>query len=1101
MISDVFIRRPITAIVVSVVIVLVGVLALLNLPVSQYPNITPPTVQISGNYTGADALTVEQTVVTPIETQVNGTPGMTYLQSNATSDGAVSTNVTFDIGTNVDIAALDVQNRVSVAEPTLPDEVKRLGLTVKKRNPTILMVLGIFAPKGSHDIKFLDNYTNISVRDALLRVPGVGDVVSIGQDFSMRVWLKPDRLSQLGLSATDVTNALRAQNVQVAAGSIGGPPQYNSQAFQYSLTTNGRLSDVADFNNIVVRTNPADGSIVYLKDVARVALGQFSYARTADVNGKPSSLLLVYQTPGSNALTTADGVYKTMDQLKQKFPPDVDYVASFESVTVVRVSIKEVVETLAIALLLVTVVVFIFLQSWRATLIPVLAIPVAIIGTFILFIPLGFTVNTLTLFGFVLAIGIVVDDAIVVVEAAQHYIDQEKISAREATSKAMQDITAPVIAIALILAAVFVPVGFIPGIVGKLYQQFAITIAISVILSAFVALSLTPALCSLLLRPSEQNQDAKGLNKLFYNFNQWFERTTGHYAAGVRRCIKAAPLVLVLLACVYVGTFFLFKVKPTGFIPTEDEGRLYVSVELPASASIARTRAILNQMSDIMKKKVPAIKNYTAIAGLNGLNFSTKSSSGTFFIQLKPWDERKETALQLFPTIAQMQKEFAVIKGANIIIVPPPAIPGLGNTGGFTFELEQREADADINAFAAVVNKFMAAANQQPEIGRAFTFFTAKTPGYRITVDRTKAARLGVPLTNVFNTMSTYLGSTYVNDFTKYGRNFRVVAQADTAYRSSITDLNTFYTLNQQGQPVPLGSLVNYELVENAPLISHYNLYRSAEFNGDAAPGYSSGQAIEALRRTADQVLPKEYGYEFSALSLQEISAGNSTIIIFGLSITFVFLLLAALYESWSVPLSVLLSVPLGAFGAIVALTFLPKLTENVYAQIGLITLIGLAAKNAILIVEFAKERVDWGMPVLDATLEAVRLRLRPIIMTSLAFILGVLPLAFASGAGAVSRQTIGWTVAGGMLAATALAIFVVPVLFVLITRAAYGKKKLAELHANYDPEAHGHVEHGSKEPDTPPAGPSENGNGQQKQTQAAEKRREREQVPPEVGT
>ncbi|MGY2132595.1 efflux RND transporter permease subunit [Hymenobacter sp. HD11105] len=1097
MISDVFIRRPVTAIVISIVIVLLGGLSILNLPVSQYPNISPPVVQVAGSFTGADAQTVEQTVVTPIETQINGTPGMAYMQSNATNDGRMSTNVTFDIGTNIDIATLDVQNRVSVAQPSLPDEVKRLGLTVKKRNPTVLMVLAIYSPKRSHSTAFLDNYANVYVRDALLRVPGVGDVTALGQDFSMRIWLQPDKMAQLGLSVTDVTNALREQNVQVAAGSVGTAPQFSTQAFQYTIFVNGRINQVEEFEDIVVRTNPADGSVVQLRDVARVQLGQFDYSRYNTTNGIPTTLLLVNQTPGGNALETADGIYATMDALQKKFPPDVVYSAAFESVTVVRVSIEEVLHTLGEALLLVTLVVFLFLQSWRATLIPILAIPVAIVGTFIFFIPLGFTINTLTLFGFVLAIGIVVDDAIVVVEAVQHYIDTERISAREATQKAMKDITAPVIAIALILAAVFVPVGFIPGIVGKLYQQFAITIAISVVLSAFIALTLTPALCALLMRPTEQSPDSKGLNKLFYRFNMWFGRTTESYSVGVRKALRFAPMVMILLACIYAGTVGLFNAKPTGFIPNEDEGRLFVSVELPQGASSARTKQILDQMSEIMRTKAPALRTYTAVGGLNALNFSFKPSSGTFFIQLKPWAERKDESLQLAAVIAGLQKEFSVIKGASIVVVPPPAIPGLGNTGGFSFQLEQREGSTDIKAFEAAVTKFVAAANQRPEIGRAFTFFTAKTPGYQVTVDREKAKKLGVSLSSVFTTMSTYMGSAYINDFTKYGRNFRVVAQADTFYRKDIENLGGYYVLNQQGQNVPLRSIITTKVVENAPLISHYNLFRSAEINGDAAPGYSSGQAIKALEEVAADVLPAGYGYDFSGLSREEISSGNSTIIIFGLSILFVFLLLAALYESWSVPFSVLLSVPLGAFGAMVALIFLPKLTNNVYAQIGLITLIGLSAKNAILIVEFAKERVDTGMNLIEATIDAVKLRLRPIIMTSLAFILGVLPLAFASGAGAVSRQTIGWTVTGGMLAATFLAIFIVPVLYVLITKFAYGKTKLAELEANYDPAAHGHVQHGSKEPNTPPtgpAGPSSNGH-------ATEERKRKKETPPEIGT
>jgi HAE1 family hydrophobic/amphiphilic exporter-1 len=1051
MISDIFIRRPVTAIVISIVIVLVGTLAIINLPVSQYPDITPPVVSIVGNYTGADAQTVEQTVATSVETQVNGTPGMAYLKSNSTSTGQMSMDVTFDVGTNIDIATLDVQNRVSIAEPRLPEEVRRLGLTVRKRNPTIMMVVTFFSPNGTHDIKFLDNYTNIYIRDALLRVKGVGDINTVGEEFSMRVWLKPDKLAQLGISSAEVAAAMREQNVQVAAGAVGGAPQYSSQAFEYPITVNGKLTSQEQFENIIVRTKPEDGSIVYLKDVARLELGKFSYTRNSFVNGKPATFLLVYQSPGSNAIETADGVYKSLAELKKSFPNDMDYKVSFESVSVVEVSINEVLHTLMEALLLVTLVVFLFLQNWRATLVPILAIPVSIIGTFIFFIPLGFTINTLTLFGFVLAIGIVVDDAIVVVEAVQHYIDHEGLSAKEATRKAMKEITAPVIAIALILAAVFIPVGFIPGIVGRLYQQFAITIAISVLISAFVALTLTPALCSLMLKPMKLDKSSKGVNRLFYKFNQWFARTTETYSVGVRKSIRATPLVLILMACIYVGTVGLFASKPTGFIPTEDEGRLFVSFELPQAASSARTQEVLQQMSEMLRT-TPGVNNYSAIAGLNVINFSIKSNSGTIFVQLKPWDERTDPAQQLGGIIGQLQQKFARVTDANIVVVPPPAIPGLGATGGFSFILQQRESTDDIKGFENVVNNFLAEVRKRPEIVGAFSFFTARTPGYQVVVDREKAKKLGVSVADVFATMSTYMGSQYINDFTMYGRNFRVVAQADTLYRNDIKDLGQFYVLNSRGESVPLNALVSYEVTESAPVISHYNLFRSTEINGNAAPGYSSGQALQALEEVAAKVLPAGYGYEFSGLSREELSSGNSTIIIFSLSIVLVFLLLAALYESWSVPFSVLLAVPLGAFGAIVALLLLPKLSNNVYAQIGLITLIGLAAKNAILIVEFAKERVDRGMEIIEATIEAVKLRLRPIIMTSLAFILGVLPLAFSSGAGAVARQTIGWTVVGGMLAATFLAIFTVPVLYIAITRFAYGKKKLAELQTQQKP-------------------------------------------------
>ncbi|HVZ97456.1 MAG TPA: efflux RND transporter permease subunit, partial [Chitinophagaceae bacterium] len=795
----------------------------------------------------------------------------------------------------------------------------------------------------------------------------------------------------------------------------------------------------------------------YLKDVARVQLGKFSYTSNSFVDGKRASYLLIYQAPGSNAIATADGVYKTMEELKKSFPKDVDYIVPFESVSVVKVSIDEVIKTLLIALGLVTLVVFLFLQNWRSTLIPILAIPVAIIGTFAFFVLLGFTINTLTMFGFVLAIGIVVDDAIIVVEAVQHYIDEQKMSPKDATKYAMKAISGPVIAIALILAAVFVPVGFIPGIVGRLYQQFAITIAISVLISAFVALSLTPALCSLMLRELHLSNRSHGLNWFFYRFDKWFAGLTEKYTHGVRWIIKKSVLAIILLICVFVGTIFLFKAKPTGFIPTEDEGRIYITFELPEASSTSRALTTLTNIMDSLKT-IPGVAHFAALGGLNVVTFAAKSNSGTIFCQLKPWSERTGKQEQIQGIMAAMQKKFASMKEANIVVIQPPAIPGLGATAGFTFELEQRESNDDINAFEKVINNFVAQVNKRPEISRAFSFFTARTPTYEVDVDRDQCKKLGVSISDAYNTIQTFLGSRYINDFTIYGRNFHVVAQADTSYRGNINDLNQYYVKNQSGQLVPLSAIITHKVIESAPVISHFNLFRSAEINGSPAEGYSSGQAIEALQEVA-KTLPAGYGYEFSGLSKQEINAGNSAIYIFMLSVLFVFLFLSALYESWSVPFSVLLAVPIGAFGAILTLTFIPKLSNSVYAQIGLITLIGLAAKNAILIVEFAKERVDAGMDVVKATLHAVKLRLRPILMTSFAFILGVLPLAFATGAGAIARSTIGWTVLGGMLAATSLAIFIVPVLFVLITRAAYGKKKLAELKLKYNPAEHKDLE------------------------------------------
>lgn len=1040
MIADTFIRRPVTAIVISIVIVLVGLISLINLPVAQYPEISPPTVNIQGNYIGADAQTVEQTTTTAIETQVNGVPGMTYMTSNSTSSGQSGITVNFEVGTDINIATLDVQNRVSVAEPTLPDPVKRLGLTVRKRNPSIMVALAFYSPHGTHDEKFIGNFVNLYVKDQVSRVKGVGDVFSRADDFGMRIWLNPDKLAALGITPQEVNAALQEQNLQIAGGTVGGNPQPGTQTFEYSVITNSRINTKDQFENIVVRSRPEGGNIVYLKDVARVELGKFDYSINAFAGDRPAAFLIVYQAPGANALDTYEGLMSRLNEMKKTFPKDIDFSVPLESVSVVKASIHEVVITLLEALGLVVLVVFLFLQNWRATLIPVLAIPVSLVGTFILFGPLGFTINTLTLFAFVLAIGIVVDDAIVVVEAVQHNIDSEKMSPKEATQKAMKDISGPVIAIALILAAVFIPVGFIPGIVGRLYQQFAITIGVSVLISAFVALSLTPALCTILLKPSKDETARKSwMESFFAGFNRGFNRITLGYAKGVGIWIRRTPFVITGLIILFAGLFLLFKNKPSGFIPTEDEGRVYVTYEMPEATSTTRSVAMLNDLI----KRISNIGETRVVGGLAGLNivtFSTKANAGTIFVNLKSWDDRKGDGHHAQDVMNKIRAATADIKEARILVIAPPAVPGLGATSGFTFELLQTTSTDDIKQFEKVANDFLMKLYQRPEIGAAFTFFNARTPTYQFNVDREQAKKMGVLVSDVYTTLSNFLGSSYVNDFNLYGRNFRVVSQADSSYRSSLAGVEKFYVRNNQGRMIPLGSLLTSKVIEAPAVISHYNVYRSVEINGSPKPGYSSGEAIAALEEVGKS-LPAGYSYEFSGMSREEIAAGNQQAIIFAISIVFVFLFLAALYESWSVPFSVLFAVPIGAFGSILTLTFIPSLTNNIYAQIGLITLIGLSAKNAILIVEFAKERVDKGIDVIHATLQAVQLRLRPIVMTSLAFIFGVLPLAFATGAAAESRRTIGWTVFGGMIAATTLAIFVVPVLFVLITKVSYGKK------------------------------------------------------------
>ena len=1055
MIANTFIKRPVTAIVISTVLVISGLICIVNLAVDQYPDISPPSVSINGNYTGADAQTTEQTVAIPIEEQVNGSPGMEYMQSTSTNSGSMNVRVTFNIGTNVHIAALNVQNRVGIASPLLPSVVSKLGLTVRARNPDMLMMVAVFAPKNSHNITFLDNYTNVFIEDALLRVPGVGDVSARTDPFAMRIWLDPNKMAAYGLMPKDVIASLNAQNAYVAAGAVGAPPQNNSQAYELTVMPNGLLTKVADYERVVVKTIPdsagVTGHLVYLKDVGRVELGKFSFSSYSWVDGKRASILMVYQAPGSNALQTAGNVYAELERLKKYFPPDVDYKVPFESVTIIKVSIHEVLLTLLQALGLVALVVLLFLQNLRSTLIPILAIPVSILGTFCFFIPLGFTINTLTLFGFVLAIGIVVDDAIIVVEAVQHYIDEKHMSPKEATYQAMKEISAPVVAIALILSAVFVPVGFIPGIVGRLYQQFAITIAISVIISAFVALSLTPALCTLLLRPSHlQKQNL--FDRFFLWFNRGFDRFINGYSRSVHGWIRGSRWTVLLLAGICAGAFILFKKKPTGFIPSEDEGRIYVTYQLPEASSVTQSTALMQKLMTIVEKD-SAVNHYTAISGFNIVSGGANSNNGSMFVMLKPWEERVTPNTRLPGLINNLQKKFASagIKNANVVVIPPPPIRGIGTAAGFSMQIQQGNTNDDIHQFENVVKRFVAECHKYPAISTAFSYYGAHTPSYDLTVDREKCQKLGVNISDVFNTMQAYMGSLFVNNFTLYNRTYHVVVQADTNYRALIANMDKYYVRNQAGQMLPLSTLIHYVPIETAPLITHFNIFRSAEVDGSTPQGYSTGEGIEALKTAAAKALPAGYSYEFSGLSYEEIRAGSTTVYIFAFSIVFVFLFLAALYESWSVPFAVMLAVPISAFGAILTLSLIPPLTNNVYAQIGLITLIGLSAKNAILIVEFAKLRVDRGEALIQSTLEAVRLRLRPILMTSMAFILGVMPLVLASGAGAVARKTIGFVVLGGMIASSSLAIFIVPVLFVLFTRLSYGKRQLQWLQEHHE--------------------------------------------------
>ncbi|HVS93027.1 MAG TPA: efflux RND transporter permease subunit [Mucilaginibacter sp.] len=1054
MIANTFIKRPVTAIVIALVLMISGVICIFNLAVDQYPNITPPSVRVNANYTGADAQTVEQTTTIPIEEQVNGTPGMEYMQSSSSNSGSMSVRVTFDVGTNPQIAALNVQNRVGIAAPLLPSVVSKLGANVRASNPDQLLLVAVYSPKKTHDITFLDNYTNTYIEDAMLRVPGVGDVNGFTDQFAMRIWLDPDKMASYNLMPSDVTAALSGQNVYVAAGAVGSPPQNPKQVYETGIIVNSMLSKPEQYENLIVKNVPGTDKMIYVKDIGRVELGKFTYSGGSYVDGNRCSLLMIYQSPGSNALQTADNVYAKLAELKKTFPPDVDYIVPFESITIIRVSMEEVIGTLIKALLLVAFVVFLFLQNWRSTIIPILAIPVSILSTFCFFIPLGFTINTLTMFGFVLTIGIVVDDAIIVVEAVQHYIDEKHMSPKEATYQAMKEISAPVIAIALILASVFVPVGFIPGIVGRLYQQFAITIAISVIFSAFTALSLTPALCTLLLKPSHHspNKFFAWVDRVFFDrFNRVFEKINYKYANGVARSIKNAKYIVILLVCICAGAWLLFKSKPSGFVPAEDGGRLFVTYQLADARSTTASHEVLEKLMKIVGS-TPGIMHFVGASGFNILG-GGGNNSGTMFCMLDPWDKRTTPEKKVQGIMDAIKKRVAKagIKDATVVAIQPPPIRGIGLAAGFSMQIEQGNSTDDIHAFEKNVQKFVAIAKKTPATSTAFCSFTAHTPSYTVTVDREKCEKLGVKISDVFSTMQAFMGSLFVNNFTLYNRTYHAVIEADTAYRALITNLNKYYVRNQAGNMLPLSTLITYKADATATSISHFNIFRSAEVDGSIPPGYSSGQSLDALKEIAAKALPRGYTYEFSGLSYEEIKAGSITVYIFLFSIIFVFLFLAALYESWSVPFSVLLAVPISAFGAIVALWMAPTITNNVYAQIGLITLIGLSAKNAILIVEFAKLRVDRGEPLLQSTLEAVRLRFRPIIMTSMSFIFGVLPLVFATGAGAESRNTIGIAVLGGMIASSSISIFIVPVLFVLFTRVSYGKKQLKWLQDHHE--------------------------------------------------
>ncbi|HXX68333.1 MAG TPA: multidrug efflux RND transporter permease subunit [Polyangiaceae bacterium] len=1049
MMSAFFVRRPIVAMVVAILTVLIGTVSLLGLPIAQFPQILPPQVNLTTTYTGADALTIEQSVATPIEQQMNGVDRMLYIQSTNANDGSMNQVVTFDVGTDIDIDNVLVNNRYSQAQPFLPQDVKNFGVTIKKSLAFPLMVISLYSPDGRYDPAFLANYALINVNDALLRVKGVGDIRNLGSsDYSMRIWLKPDTCARLGLTATDVQNALRSQNVVNPAGQVGAEPAPPGQQLTFTVRAQGRLVEPEEFANVVVRENP-DGSAVRIKDIARTELGSLNYQQYGSFNGKPAAVVAAFQTPGSNALDVAENIRRTMTDLAKRFPPGIDYKVSLDTTAPVNAGIREIVETLLEAIVLVVLVVFVFLQSWRATLIPLLTVPVSLVGAFAVFPVLGFSVNTLSLFGLVLAIGLVVDDAIVVVEAVEHHIE-EGMAPREATLQAMSEVQGPVIAIALILAAVFIPVAFMSGVTGRLYQQFALTIAVSVLISAFNALTLSPALSALLLRPRPERRGPFGV--LGDGFNRWFGRARDGYVNLNRVLVRKVAIPLFLLAGIAAASVALGRKLPSGFIPDEDQGYAVIGVQLPDGASLQRTMAVYDQIDAILAKE-EGIRTYNGIAGYSFFTRTAASYMGTGFVSFKPWDQRHSPRLSASAILARINAAFSRIPEARVFAVAPPAIPGISATGGFSMMLQDKSGGS-YEFLAQNVGKFVAEARKRPELANVRPNFSPAVPQLFAEVDKDKALAEGVPIGEIYNALQTFLGGSYVNDFTRFGRQWRVFLQAEPAYRTGPEDIGQFYVRNGRGDMVPLSSFVRVRRTVGPEYTVRFNLYRAVEILGGQAPGYSSGQALSALEDVAANTLPPEIGYSWNALSYQEkVASGNSARVL-GLSLVFVFLILAALYESWSLPFSVLLSTPVAVLGAFVGL-WSRHFDNNVYAQIGLVMLVGLTAKNAILIVEFAKEQLERGRPVIDAALEGARLRLRPILMTSFAFIFGCVPLWIAKGAGAAARQMLGTAVVSGMLAATLLGIFLVPALFVTVEKLASKQQRRGASDAVGSP-AHG---------------------------------------------
>jgi multidrug efflux pump len=1030
--SRFFIDRPIFAGVLSVLTLLGGLISLNLLPISEYPEVVPPSVVVTASYPGANPKVIAETVATPLEEQINGVEGMLYMQSQATTDGRMTLTVTFKLGTDPDLAQQLVQNRVQQAEPRLPEEVRRLGITTVKSAVDFTMVVHLVSPSERYDVTYLRNYALLNVKDRLARVPGVGQVPMWGGgEYAMRVWLDPSKVAERGLSASDVVRAIRQENIQAAAGIVGGSPSSDRIDLQLSINAQGRLQTEEEFGDIILKES--NGAVTRLRDVARIELGAAEYALRSLLDNKPAVGIGIFAAPGANALQISDNVRATMAEIKKSMPDGVEYEIVYDPTQFVRASIKAVVRTLLEATALVVLVVILFLQTWRASIIPLVAVPVSIVGTFTLLYLFGFSINALSLFGLVLAIGIVVDDAIVVVENVERNI-AEGLSPREATYQAMKEVTNPIIAIALVLVAVFVPLAFISGLSGQFYKQFALTIAISTVISAINSLTLSPALAALLLKPHTGEK-----NWFFRGFNKYFGAASSAYGRGVSRVLSRKALMLGIYAALLVATGVLFKAVPSGFVPAQDKQYLIGFAQLPDGATLERTDDVIRRMGEIMLKH-PGVENVVSFPGLSINGFTTSSNAGIAFAVLKPFEARKSAALSGGAIAGQLNQQFAAIPEAFIAIFPPPPVNGLGTTGGFKLHLEDR-ASLGFEALDAATKAFLAKAYQAPELAGMFSSFQVNVPQLNADVDRTRARQLGVPVTEVFDTMQIYLGSLYVNDFNKFGRTYSVRVQADAPYRARAEDVGLLKVRSNSGEMVPLSALMKVRPAAGPERAMRYNGFLSADINGRAAPGYSSGQAQDAIERIAAETLPAGIGFDWTDITYQEILAGNSAVWVYPLAILLVFLVLAALYESLALPIAIILIVPTGLLAALFGV-WLTNGDNNIFTQIGFMVLVGLSAKNAILIVEFARELEFTGRTPVQAAIEASKLRLRPILMTSIAFIMGVLPLAYATGAGAEMRQAMGIAVFAGMIGVTAFGIFLTPVFYVVL-RALSGNRPL----------------------------------------------------------